>query len=331
MTLPTPAEATTTLREGAANELLYTFLTGRSETTLRAYRRDLEDFRRFTRDATISAATERLLRGGRAVSHQLVLNYRARLMERGLQAATINRRIAALRSLVKMARLVGFVTWSLEVSGVRSEPYRDTRGPGRAAVALLFDAAAEADARRAARDQAILHLLYDLGLRRGELVALDVEDVDLDRSALAVRGKGRSEKSFLTLPAPTVAVLADWLSYRGGIPGPLFTNFDRARKGDGRLTAGHVYKIVRGLGERVGVRAAPHGLRHTAITEACKAAQAAGIGLDEVLDFSRHKDVKVLMLYRDRERNVQGQLAALIAGTVSEDKEDKTGRPEERP
>ena len=46
---------------------------------------------------------------------------------------------------------------------------------------------------------------------------------------------------------------------------------------------------------------------------ACKAAQAHGIALEEVLDFSRHRDVKVLMIYRDRARNVQGTLAALVA------------------
>ena len=60
----------------------------------------------------------------------------------------------------------------------------------------------------------------------------------------------------------------------------------------------------------------PHGLRHTASTEACKLAQAKGMGLEEVLDFSRHRDVKVLMVYRDRERDVQGQLAALVAAGV---------------
>ena len=57
-------------------------------------------------------------------------------------------------------------------------------------------------------------------------------------------------------------------------------------------------------------------MRHTAITEAIKAAQANGIGLEEVLDFSRHRDVKVMMIYRDRERNVQGKLSALVAETT---------------
>ncbi len=43
------------------------------------------------------------------------------------------------------------------------------------------------------------------------------------------------------------------------------------------------------------------------------------MGLVEVLDFSRHRDVKVLMVYRDRERDVQGQLAALVAAGVEGD------------
>ena len=43
------------------------------------------------------------------------------------------------------------------------------------------------------------------------------------------------------------------------------------------------------------------------------------MGLEEVLDFSRHRDVKVLMVYRDRERDVQGQVAALVAAGVEGD------------
>ena len=58
----------------------------------------------------------------------------------------------------------------------------------------------------------------------------------------------------------------------------------------------------------------PHGLRHLGITTAVKKAQKAGIGLEEVLDYSDHKDVGTLMIYRDRERNVQAQLASLVAG-----------------
>ena len=78
--------------------------------------------------------------------------------------------------------------------------------------------------------------------------------------------------------------------------------------------------------EQVGLKVRPHGLRHTAITEACKLAQAKGMGLEEGLDFSRHRDVKVLMVYRDRERNVQGQLATLVAAGVEGDSGAESGK-----
>lgn len=296
-----------------AAQLVVLFLSGRTETTLRAYRRDLEDFRAFLNSPTLAACAETLLARGQGGANLLVLQYRAHLLARNLQPATVNRRIAALRSLVKLARLIGFIPWSLDVGQVPHESYRDTRGPGKAGVSQLLAALKDDDTPRGRRDLALLHLLYDLGLRRGEAVSLDLADVELTRGALWIRGKGRGEKSLLILPARTLDALARWLLLRGQDPGPLFLSFDHAHKGDGRLTAGHVYKIVRARGETVGIRARPHGLRHTAITEACKAAQASGIGLEEVLDFSRHKSVQVLLRYRDRERNVQGQLAALIA------------------
>ena len=170
---------------------------------------------------------------------------------------------------------------------------------------------------KAMRDRAILRLLYDLGLRRAEVAHLDREDVDLEAGRLDVLGKGRREKDTLTLPEPTRATLRHWLEVRGDAAGPLFHNFDRAGKGSGRLSPRAINYLVTGLGRKVGVKVTPHGLRHTAITEAVKSAQANGIGLEEVRDFSRHADVKTLMIYRDRERNVQGQLAAMVAAGVA--------------
>lgn len=296
--------------------LIAAFLAGRSEPTLRAYRQDLEQFRAFTGDATLEEAVSRLLESGHGNANAWTLAFRSAMGERGVAPATINRRLAALRSLVKLARMLGRIPWALDVENVRHETYRDTRGPGRAAVQrLIASAAGDATSPRAVRDHALLRLLFDLGLRRGEVVALDLADLDLERSAVSVRGKGRSQKTLLTLPEPTKAALSPWLSVRGAAPGPLFVNFDRTNKGGGRLSATSLYRIIRGAGEEQGITVRPHGLRHAAITEACKAAQAAGIGLEEVLDFSRHKSVAVLMIYRDRERNVQGAIAALVAAS----------------
>jgi integrase/recombinase XerC len=301
-----------------AAALLRAFLSGKSPRTVRAYRRDVEDFRAFTRASAAEEAAQSLLSQGHGAANALALTYRADLLERGLQAATVNRRLAALRSLVTLAGTLGIVPWRLEVANVRSEPYRDTRGPGRDGVRRLFEIVESRTDPKSLRDRAVLHLLYDLALRRGEVVSLDVEDVDLDAGTVAVLGKGYTQRAILTLSDPAREALSDWLRVRGTEPGPLFTNFDPARKGSGRLTGTSVYRMVRHLGAEVGVTVRPHGLRHTSITEACKLAQANGLPLEEVLDFSRHKDVQTLMIYRDRAANRQGHLASLVASGVDQ-------------
>lgn len=307
-----PGSDTNRTRPTAAS-LVVAFLAGRNARTVCAYRQDLEAFRQFLRVPTLDAAAQALLTLAPGAAHALALAYQAHLLERGLQAATVNRRLATLRSLVQFAGTVGHVTWTLEIKNVKTQPYRDTMGPGKTAIRAMLTALQARRDAKAQRDRAALRLLYDLGLRRGEVVALDLAQVDLMAGRVAVLGKGRRQPDVLALPEPTQAALQAWLTMRGGHPGPVFTNFDRARKGSGRLTGTSLYRIVRTLGAQVGLTVRPHGLRHTAITEACKAAQAHGIALEEVLDFSRHRDVKVLMIYRDRERNVQGTLAALVA------------------
>jgi integrase/recombinase XerC len=232
------------------------------------------------------------------------------MIDRGLAPATVNRRLAALRSLVKLARTVGLVPWQLELPNVRRLAYRDTTGPGVDVVRRMLEALAGMP-----RDYAILRLLYDLGLRRGEVVGLDFEHLDLEAGTVSVMGKGQAERAKLSLPRQTREALAGWVAVRGTGEGPLFLNRDRARKGS-RLTGTSLYRIVKELGKRVGVRVHPHALRHTAITRACQAAQASGLPLEEVLDFSRHKDVKTLMVYRDRARDVQGRIAAMVADDV---------------
>ncbi len=83
-----------------------------------------------------------------------------------------------------------------------------------------------------------------------------------------MRGKGRTQTTPITLPTPAQAALQVWIAERGNFPRPLFTNFDRARKGSGRLTGAAIYQLVGGFGVEVGATGWPHGLRHLAITRA---------------------------------------------------------------
>jgi integrase/recombinase XerC len=137
-----------------AEGLLAAFLAGRSECTRRAYRQDLDDFRRFLEVDKVSEAAHLLLSRGHGNANAVALAWRADLQERGLQSATINRRLAALRSLVQLARTLGIVPWTLEVKNARAESYRDTRGPGRRGVRLLLDELERRGDKKGLRDGA---------------------------------------------------------------------------------------------------------------------------------------------------------------------------------
>jgi integrase/recombinase XerC len=286
-----------------AERLVSAFLAGRNERTRRAYSQDLEDFRVFVGAEDVNAAAALLLGRGHGEANALALSYKAALTERGLSAATINRRLAALRSLVKLGRVLGAVPWTLEVRNAKAQPYRDTRGPGRDGFrSLLAKLEGRAD-RKASRDRAILRLLYERGLRRGEVVSLDLEHLDLDAGTVAVLGKGRTAREPLTLAEPTLVTLRAWLEVRGVASGPLFANLDRGHHGE-RLTGAGLYRMVRELGEAAGIRVRPHGLRHAAITEALERTKG---DLRAVQRFSRHRDLRLLPRLRRQPPGPRGR------------------------
>ncbi len=286
------------------------FFAGKSPRTIAAYRQDLADFQSFVGAATMDEAARLLLGNGPGQANLAALNYRNHLMERGMAAATINRRLAALRSLVSLANTIGMVPFELKISGVKGQAYRDTRGPGDDGFLRMLAIAEGRDDAKGIRDAAILHLLHDLALRRGEVVSLDRVHLDLNRSALAILGKGRTGRELLTVPPATKQALAAWLAIRGDAQGPLFLNYDRAGKGD-RLGESGIYRMVRRVGDAAGLKTWPHGLRHLGITHAIA---ATGGNIAKVQQFSRHKDVRTVMIYNDAGANHQGEVAALVAG-----------------
>lgn len=295
------------------DRLVAAFLEGRNPRTIDAYRQDLEDFRAFLRVPTTDDAARLLLGSGQGSANETALAYRTDLLSRTLAPATINRRLAAVRSLVKLARLLGIVGWTLDVGGVKAERYRDTKGPGRVGVVRLFGALEGQTTGKAIRDVAILRLLFDLALRRGEVVSLDLADLDLEAGTVAVLGKGRTQRTKLTLPKPTKAALEHWLLLRGSTPGPLFPSFDRAQKGT-RLTGRSVARLVAEVGRLAGLGTVrPHGLRHAAITEALTLTRG---DVRAVQRFSRHRDLRVLTVYDDNREDLGGEVARLVADST---------------
>ncbi len=289
--------------------LIESFLSRRKATTRMSYETDLADFAAFAGVQDKQDALQLLVSLQQGRANALAHEYKADMIARGLASATVNRRLATLRSAVKLANVLGLVSWTLSVENEKSQKYRDTKGTGTLGFLSLVKTVQTRNCPKAVRDVAILHLLYDLALRRGEVAALDLSDFDVEGGTLAVKGKGREYSEKLTLPDQTAKALSDWLEVRGSEGLPLFTNFDRAGKGD-RLTASAIYYVVRHTGRKAGFEARPHGIRHAAITAALDLTNG---NVRLVREFSRHSNVQTVMVYDDKRHDYQGQVAKLVA------------------
>jgi integrase/recombinase XerD len=165
---------------------------------------------------------------------------------------------------------------------------------------------ASCDRRRAVgrRDFAIVTLLSRLGLRAGEVAALELADVDWRAGELVVHGKGGGTAR-LPLPADVGEALAGYLC-RGRPHWPVRALFVRARAPYGPMTAAAVKGVVRWAAWRAGLgTVGAHRLRHTCATELLR----AGGTLEAVGQVLRHRDVATTAIYAKVDRAALEALA----------------------
>jgi integrase/recombinase XerC len=294
-------------------ELVQDFFGQYADNTLAAYRGDLLDFCDFLEVEEVHDAAGELLAHGRGHANSTAAAYRKHLRKRGLAPATINRRLAAMRSLASFAETTGLIEWTLKIKNVKHQAYRDTTGPGRDVVRSMIGHLLQRGDGKAVRDMAMLRLLYDLALRRSEVVSIDLEHLDLDSGRVQLRRKAkRGELVWASVPNPTMAAILAWVGVRGEHPGPLFTNLHRDPNVAGvRLTGRGLHKVITALGKKIGNEGVrPHGVRHTSVTRALDLTNG---NMREVQKFSSHAKPETLMIYDDQRKDVAGEIASKVA------------------
>lgn len=141
--------------------------------------------------------------------------------------ASANQRRAALRGVLKTAWQLGQMSTddyhkAAAISSIRGESLPSGRAISQSEMRALFAECVKGKQPLGTRDAALLGVLYGVGLRRAEVVSLDVSDYLRTESALQIRhGKGNKE-SIAYLPRGAVANLERWLAVRGEEEGPLF-------------------------------------------------------------------------------------------------------------
>jgi integrase/recombinase XerC len=218
---------------------------------------------------------------------------------RGLVRSTVARRATAARVFTAWAQRTGRAESDVGALLGSSRPHRPLPPALRHdEVRGLLDAVAEAaldDSAVGLRDVAIVELLYATGIRVGELVALDVDDLDPERRVVRVLGKGRKER---TVPygRPAEQALSAW-SVRGrpalaaAGSGPALFLGVRGGRLDQRAVRRLVHARIREVPGAPDI--GPHGLRHTAATHLLE----GGADLRSVQELLGHASLATTQIY----------------------------------
>lgn len=229
-------------------------------------------------------------------------------------AATANRFLSALRGVIKAAFLLGLmaaedyqrVVLVKAVTGSTVPAGRDLT-PGE--LTALMANCENDTTPSGARDAAIIAILYTCGLRRAELVGLQLASFDGTTGALKVHGK-RNKDRLTYLVNGAARAVNDWLAIRGQEPGPLFGPINKGgRLTGGAMTAQALYDLLAKRGQAAGIKDfSPHDMRRTFCSDMLR----AGADIAIVAKLMGHASVNTTARYDRRPEDAKREASGLL-------------------
>lgn len=247
--------------------------------------------------------------------YQHVIGLRSALLER-YAPSTVDQMLSAVRQVLKECWRLGYIdadTYqrTVDVGHVRYSRLPAGRALADGEIAALFLSCAEDTTLAGVRDAALLATLYGAGLRRGELIDMDLADLDLAAGTVRVRhGKGDKER-LNPLPPGAMTALEAWLQMRGTEPGPLFYCIHRCGYIlPRRLAHVSVGDILKRRAEAAQTSAlSAHDLRRSFITNLL----ASGVDLSTTQKLAGHADPKTTTLYDRRGADTMAKAVQALA------------------
>jgi integrase/recombinase XerC len=229
-----------------------------------------------------------------------IRSWLAKQQVKGGARTTLSRRAVSIRIFTKWAHKKGYLTSDVGLSlatpkGHRTLPEVLTIADASLAMDALETRVGEEEGPLAARDLAILEVLYATGARVSELCGLDFSDVDYSRNTIRVLGKGNKERT-IPLGNPAMKALDAWIKSGRSLvatdkSGTAIFLGARGKRIDQRTVRTIVYEALSALEgvERMG----PHALRHSAATHLLE----GGADLRTVQEILGHASLATTQIY----------------------------------
>jgi site-specific recombinase XerD len=245
---------------------------------------------------------------------QHVTAIRAKLTE-VYKPATVNKLLAAVRGVLKSAWQSGQMSAedfhkAASVKGVKNDTLPAGRELTSGEITALMAGCEHDTTNAGARDAAIIGLMYSCGLRREEVVTLDLTDYDTESGRLVVRGKGNKER-IAWLTGGAARAVADWLTVRGADPGALFVAVNKSGRivNHNHMTPKTVYNMLAKRANESGVKSfSPHDMRRTFVSDLLD----AGADITTVSKMAGHSSVTTTARYDRRPEEAKRKAASLL-------------------
>lgn len=261
---------------------------GLSANTRQAYERDLRLFCKTLGFKNSDALVN--------VSREQITGYMTQLKEKGLAAATIARKLAAIKAFYRFMTAEGYMdTNPAEVVEAGTKGIKLPRVLSEDEVVRLLNQP-DITTAEGFRDRTMLEVLYATGMRVSELINLTLERVDLNMKYIIAFGKGSKERI-----VPLGSVAAEFLQQYLEKVRPKLTHADRNTNivflafGGHELTRQRFWQIIRAYGRKANINKAltPHILRHSFATHLLD----NGADLRSVQELLGHSDISTTQIY----------------------------------
>jgi integrase/recombinase XerD len=264
-----------------------------SSNTLAAYQSDLAQLAAYVESSSSTGEASAL----RLLNTELLLGYMRDLKERKYAQSTVARKVAAAKSFLKFmvdtGRLRGDLIPNLaspQVSKLLPKPLSVSE------VRRFLVEPARFSSMEAKRDRAMLELIYATGLRASELMALNVDDVDLIANKVCCRG-GKLGVRVIPVDGHIAKMIKEYISevrpklVNSEIEIALFPN----RRGE-RLTRQGFWQIIQGYADKAGLsgKVTPRSLRHSFAAHRL----SSGADLQSVQELLGHTHLSTTKVYQ---------------------------------
>lgn len=261
---------------------------GLSANTRQAYERDLRLFCKTLGFKNSDALVN--------VSREQITGYMTQLKEKGLAAATIARKLAAIKAFYRFMTAEGYMDSNpAEVVEAGTKGIKLPRVLSEDEVVRLLNQP-DITTAEGFRDRTMLEVLYATGMRVSELINLTLERVDLNMKYIIAFGKGSKERI-----VPLGSVAAEFLQHYLEKVRPKLTHAARNTNiiflafGGHELTRQRFWQIIRAYGRKANINKAltPHILRHSFATHLLD----NGADLRSVQELLGHSDISTTQIY----------------------------------